>query len=87
MFCVTTRQLVYNEAGELEEGEEGINPPRDSMASLPAGTGLADSYPDSVILFNANFHILPLNTADYLEEFTGESLRKPVFSRSLSVRR
>ena len=51
----------------------------------------ADAYPEAVIAFSADFHMMPANTAGYFSSsaFTSKfpNLKNPVFTRSIAVRR
>jgi type II secretory pathway pseudopilin PulG len=86
VYLVKCVQLVYNN-GELVAGTPGVisNPKTGG-----AGVGSADDYPDAVIAFAAEFHILPGRTPGYFDSAfanTFASVKNPVFTRNLAVRR
>lgn len=86
VYLVKCTQLIFD-TGELKLGTPGeIKDPKQ-------GTGVTTSnaYPEAVIAFSADFHMLPARTASYI---TGPAfatkfgtVRNPVFSRNLAVRR
>ena len=86
VFFVRTTQLVYRN-GALTRGDPGIIPPHEGQAPLTGGTTPADSYPEAVIAFEADFYLLPSNTEDYIAGFTFEDLGRPLFTRTMAVRR
>ena len=86
VFYVKTTQLVY-EDGKLVPGEPGIVPPHDGQAPLDGGVTPADAYPEAVIAYSAAFYLLPTNSPEYVGSFSAEDLRRPLFTRSLAVRR
>jgi prepilin-type N-terminal cleavage/methylation domain-containing protein len=87
VYLVKCTQLIFKDS-ELKLGTPG------NIAD-PKGTGGnsadADAYPEAVIAFAADFHLLPARSIGYLNSsaFTDKfaSVRNPVFSRNLAVRR
>ncbi len=75
----TGGQLVTSTAGSIKDPKGG------------AVAASADIYPEAVIAFSAEFHMLPAKTAAYISgnEFTKKfnSAKNPVFTRNLAVRR
>jgi hypothetical protein len=76
------------EKGELLAGAKG------EIADPKTGVEVknAESYPEAVIAFSAEFHSVPGNNAAYFsgdgfEERFEEKMNKPVFTRNLAVRR
>ena len=88
IYLVKCTQLVFN-GGELTLGKPGeIKDPKgiDNSATSP------DTYPEAVIAFAADFHIMPSKAASYYNSGGGfdkkfTSVRNPVFTRNLAVRR
>lgn len=87
VYLVKCTQLIFN-ANEMI-----LNPTAGTIKD-PKGTATftsADDYPEAVIAFAADFHMLPAKTPDYFngaaftKKFAG--VRNPVFSRNLAVRR
>ena len=87
VYLVKCTQLIFN-ANEMI-----LNPTAGTIKD-PKGTATftsADDYPEAVIAFAADFHMLPAKTPDYFSgaaftrKFAG--VRNPVFSRNLAVRR
>jgi prepilin-type N-terminal cleavage/methylation domain-containing protein len=87
VYLVKCTQLVFS-------ASEMILNPTPGTIKDPKGTATftsADDYPEAVIAFSADFHMLPAKTPDYFagaaftKKFTGA--RNPVFSRNLAVRR
>lgn len=90
LFFVKCLQLTYNSAGdEMEAQESSKGRIRDPEGG--GGGGDAQSYPQAVIAFAAEFHSVPAKTADYLTStpFKNrfEQSKNPVFVRNLAVRR
>lgn len=85
VYLVKCTQLVFDK-GELKLGDQGqIKDPKTGTASANP-----DTYPEAVIAFSAEFHIMPAKTYDYLSGvLPGKfaKLKNPVFSRNLAVRR
>ncbi len=91
VYLVKCTQLVFDTtSGGLKVGTAGkiIDP----KGSTPYGS--ADGppiYPEAVIAFSAEFHMLPAKTASYIsgDAFTKKfnSAKNPVFTRNLAVRR
>jgi prepilin-type N-terminal cleavage/methylation domain-containing protein len=75
VYAAKLVQLVFNASGELARGEE---PSTD-----------ADTYPDAVIAFAAEFHLLPNSAYNYINgpKFMISEFDSPVFTRNLAVRR
>lgn len=87
VYLVKCTQLIFDATG-LKVGTPGtIKDPK------PNGAGDAstsDAYPEAVIAFSAEFHMLPAKTSDYFSgPFTTKfaSFKNPVFTRNLAVRR
>lgn len=91
-FYVRMTQLVM-ENNQLIQGKEGeiVEPYGGGQAFTEA-----TEFPEAVIIFNADFYLLPSNTLNYInnldlndEDGDGrpDSLGRPLFSRNLAVRR
>ena len=86
VYLVKCTQLIFN-GGQLTTGTAG------SIKDPKTGTVAASSdvYPEAVIAFSAEFHIMPAKTPGYFDsaafntKFTGA--KNPVFTRNLAVRR
>lgn len=90
IFTVKLTQLVFS-GGQLTRGTAGeITDPTPDDGD-PAGTGSdANSYPEAVIAFAAEFFIVPNSDPGYVKpdgKFDVANLTKPVFTRNLAVRR
>lgn len=88
VYVVKCTQLVFNTAGELGPGTAGqIQDPKTPAGDVPN----PDVYPEAVIAFSAEFFALPAKSKTYLEgtAFTNKfpTLKNPVFTRNLAVRR
>jgi len=87
VYLVKCTQLVFGTSG-LTSGTAGaIRDPKPSGS--PAAT--ADAYPEAVIAFAAEFHMMPSRDSAY---FSGSAfntkfgnVKNPVFTRNLAVRR
>lgn len=87
VYLVKCTQLVFTNS-ELRLGTPGT-------IKDPKGTGgnssNSDAYPEAVIAFAADFHLLPARSYSYLSSTAFNtkfsSVRNPVFSRNLAVRR
>ncbi len=86
VYLVKCTQLIFK-GGQLEPGNPG------SIVDPNGGSGgsSADSYPEAVIAFAAEFHSMPTRSPAF---FTGQAFRgrfndfkNPVFTRNLAVRR
>ena len=86
VFLVRLNQLVY-EGGELTNGEPGITPPREGQTPLPGATNAADAYPEAVIAFTAEFYQLASGSPEFLANLDLKKLKRPLFSRPMTVRR
>ncbi len=88
VYLVKCTQLVFDTAGAgLKLGEPGkIVNPKDG-----ASISNADDYPEAVIAFSAEFHMMSSKKESYFTStaFTDKfpDLKKPVFTRNLAVRR
>ena len=86
VYLVKCNQLVFN-AGQLKAGTPGTI--IDPKGTAPAAN--ADAYPEAVIAFTGEFYLMPAKSAGYLTgtAFTTKfpTLKSPVFSRNLAVRR
>jgi hypothetical protein len=86
LYLVKCTQLVFN-AGQLKTGTPGtiIDPKGTAAAATP------DAYPEAVIAFTGEFFLMPAKSAAYVNgpTFTKNfpTLKAPVFSRNLAVRR
>ncbi|MES2660495.1 MAG: type II secretion system protein [Verrucomicrobiota bacterium] len=87
VYLVKCTQLIFA-AGELKLGTAGtIKDPK----GLGADGTNGDTYPEAVIAFSADFFIMPsksdgyFSSAAYTTKFP--TLKNPVFSRNLAVRR
>jgi prepilin-type N-terminal cleavage/methylation domain-containing protein len=86
VYLVKCTQLIF-ESGELKLGAPGsIKDPKGTLASTSG-----DDYPEAVIAFSADFHLMPAKSKEY---FTGAAfntkfaaVKNPVFTRNLAVRR
>ncbi|MFC7337067.1 prepilin-type N-terminal cleavage/methylation domain-containing protein [Haloferula chungangensis] len=85
VYAAKLVQLVFNSNGELERGAEG------KITSPTGGAGgtSAETYPEAVIAFAAEFHLLPNSAHGYItgSQFNLTKLNQPVFTRNLAVRR
>lgn len=86
VYLVKCTQLVFS-GGELTLGTAGtIKDPKGTAASADA-----DAYPEAVIAFSADFHMMPAKSAGYFSgtSFTSKfpNIKNPVFTRNLAVRR
>lgn len=85
IYATKLVQLVFNSSGELARGSEGeITSPTGG-----AGGSTSDTYPEAVIAFAAEFHLLPNSAYSYINgsKFKVSELSQPVFTRNLAVRR
>lgn len=90
VYLVKCTQLVFSTTagGGLVAGTPGkINDPKGAGAAVSS----SDDYPEAVIAFSAEFHMLPSKSESY---FSGAAFTKrfteaknPVFTRNLAVRR
>jgi prepilin-type N-terminal cleavage/methylation domain-containing protein len=91
VFVVKCTQLLFETGAdgkvELKPGTPGKI--TDPTGQDPSTSG--DDYPDAVIAFSAEFHLMPARTAEYFSSpaFTTKfsRLQTPVFTRNLAVRR
>jgi prepilin-type N-terminal cleavage/methylation domain-containing protein len=86
VYMVKCTQLIFS-GGQLIAGTAGtIKDPKTGTVSASA-----DVYPEAVIAFASEFHMLPAKTADYIAgtAFTTKFInaKNPVFTRNLAVRR
>ena len=86
VYLVKCTQLIFS-GGQLIAGTVGaIKDPKGG-----AVTASAEVYPEAVIAFSAEFHMLPAKTASYISgsAFTTKfgNVKNPVFTRNLAVRR
>ncbi|MES2441142.1 MAG: type II secretion system protein [Verrucomicrobiota bacterium] len=91
VYLIKCTQLIYENgtSGGLKLGVPGeIVDPKGTDDSKYTKT---DTYPEAVVAFSADFYIMPAKTSSY---FSGnafkskfETLKNPVFSRNLAVRR
>ena len=87
IFYVKATQLTYDSSGKLVLGDPGIVPPHPNQEKLSGGTTDADAYPEAVIAFTADFHLLRASAPDYLNSLDLAELGRPLFSRNMAVRR
>ncbi len=86
IYLVKCTQLVFK-SGQLTLGTAGsiVDP------KTLAAAATADAYAEAVIAFTADFYIMPAKTSAYFTStaFTGKfaTLKNPVFSRNLAIRR
>ena len=86
VYLVKCTQLVFN-SSQLVAGTAGkiVDPISATMSTTP------DDYPEAVIAFAAEFHLLPAKTYKYIKEtgFTAKfnTVKNPIFVRNLAVRR
>ena len=86
VYLVKCTQLVFN-SSQLVAGTAGkiVDPISPTMSTTP------DDYPEAVIAFAAEFHLLPAKTSDYIAGtgFTAKfnTVKNPIFVRNLAVRR
>ena len=91
VYMVKCTQLVFDKAsGALKAGTAGkIIDPKGTTAYVSADG--PPVYPEAVIAFTAEFHMLPAKTASYIAgaAFTTKfnTAKNPVFTRNLAVRR
>ena len=91
VYVVKCTQLIFS-GGQLKPGNAGsIVDPKGSSGSGGASSS-ADDYPEAVIAFSADFYAMPSRSASYFASGgafskTFSSLKKPVFTRNLAVRR
>jgi hypothetical protein len=87
VFYVKTTQLVYEDGAMVLSDEPGVKPPHKDSEPLPGGGDGADAYPEAVIAFTADFHLMKSSSPDYLENLDFIKLGRPLFSRNMAVRR
>jgi prepilin-type N-terminal cleavage/methylation domain-containing protein len=87
VFYVKTTQLVYEDGAMVLSDEPGLKPPHQDGEPLPGGGDGADAYPEAVIAFTADFHLMKSSSPDYLENLDFIKLGRPLFSRNMAVRR
>lgn len=91
VYFVKCTQLVFDTtSGALKVGTPGkIIDPKGTTAYVSADG--PPIYPEAVIAFSAEFHMLPTKTASYISgsAFTTKfgNVKNPVFTRNLAVRR
>lgn len=87
IFVVKCTQLVFK-AGELQNGTAGQIVDPKNTATVAATSA---AYPEAVIAFSAEFYSLPSRTVSYISSATFNTrfptLKNPVFTRNLAVRR
>lgn len=88
IYTVKLTQLVFS-GGELVKGEAGkIEDPTPDDGDAGGGGSGADSYPEAVIAFAAEFFSVPNSSYKYVSNNLDlEKLRNPMFTRNLAVRR
>lgn len=88
VFFVKMTQLIFDGANGMRPGQRGtISPPPGQQAL--GGTG-ADSYPDAVIPFMAEFYEIQTTDPSFLAaggRFNVANYTKPMFTRNVAVRR
>lgn len=88
VFLVKCLQLTYNSSSnELEANTSN----KGKISSTDGGGGSAETFPDAVIAFAAEFHSMPTKSPDYYQASTFNArfnnATKPVFVRNFAVRR
>ncbi len=91
VFFIKMTQLVFDGANGLKLGTPGViaNPPQPTGSTPLTGTG-ADSYPEAVIPFTAEFFEIQTTDPSFLKtggRFNIANYKKPMFTRNLAVRR
>lgn len=86
VFFVKMRQLIYEGEGLRVSDEPGVivdpSDPGEDFAQNP------DSYPEAVVLFEAEYYNLPTTSFQFLTNaFDPEDFTRPIFARNLAVRR
>lgn len=86
VYLARLTQLVFS-SGELILGTPGkIDDPTPNDGD--GGVTDAESYPEAVIAFAAEFFQVPNTSADYIRDtFDPARLKRPLFTRNLAVRR
>jgi len=83
VFVAMMTQLVFEDGGLVPGTAGSILDPRSKQAAAEA-----DVYPEAVIAFAAEFHVLPSSTIEYVRDLLDLSdLGRPIFTRNLAVRR
>ena len=90
VYAVVATQGVYkNGVLEFDEDEnKGVikDPhPDDAAANPPIDD--PKNYPEAVIAFKAEFHVLKSTAPSFIKDLKANGLKSPVFSRNLAVRR
>lgn len=82
VYLVKTTQLVSDGSGNLVLGSPG-------KISDPEGGGgsTAESFPEAVIAFQAEFYRIPTSSYEYIRSLDPDELKNPMFTRNLAVRR
>jgi len=91
VYVVKCTQLVFN-GGQLKPGTPGAIVDPKSTGGSGGSSNSADDYPEAVIAFSADFFALPSRKASYFASGGAfgksfASLKKPVFTRNMAVRR
>jgi prepilin-type N-terminal cleavage/methylation domain-containing protein len=92
VYVVKCTQLIFS-GGQLKPGSPGtITDPNETGGKGGGKVASADDYPEAVIAFSADFFPLPSRTVSYFASAGGftkafTTLKKPVFTRNLAVRR
>lgn len=86
VYLAKLTQLVFS-GGELQLGTPGtITDP--TPGDGDTGGSDAESYPEAVIAFAAEFYQVPNTAPDYIiQTFEPSEMRRPLFTRNLAVRR
>jgi type II secretory pathway pseudopilin PulG len=88
VFFVKMTQLIFDGANGMRPGQAGTISPPPGQTAL-GGTG-ADSYPDAVIPFMAEFYEIQTTDPAFLRaggRFNVANYTKPMFTRNVAVRR
>ena len=88
VFFVKMTQLIFDGTNGLRPGQAGIISPPQGQTAL-TGTG-ADSYPDAVIPYMAEFYEIQTTDPSFLAaggRFNLANYTKPIFARNMAVRR
>jgi prepilin-type N-terminal cleavage/methylation domain-containing protein len=91
VYVVKCTQLIFS-GGQLKPGSPGTITDPKGASGKGGNAATADAYPEAVIAFSADFYALPSRNASYFGSSGGftksfTTLKKPVFTRNLAVRR
>lgn len=91
VYVVKCTQLVFN-GGQLKRGNPGTIVDPKGTSGSGGSSGSADDYPEAVIAFSGDFFAMKSRSLSYFTSSgafgkTFTSLKTPVFTRNLAVRR